>query len=517
VKLLSLPLLLTSLLFAQDGVILEGTITNKVTHAPVAGATVSAWSKDSYTTTTDDRGAYRITGMKPGQYSFRVSKTGFLERELFGSFVDLPLRVAGASTKLDAQLTPFATIRGRVLDPEGNPAPHAQVGFSPQDLIETDNDGNFLFDQLRPGTYTLMARPKSTEVTSQDSERTAVVLTFFPSSIRRAQAQPIVVRGGDDLSGIEIRLRSTRVYRIRGIVLDETGEPVPRPTVKLQTQGPELLIGGMAAQILPGARVSQYLVGGGQPPLEEAYVLAGDDGKFEFPAVPPGQWLLRGEKETTLGGRTIEITIADQDIDDLQISFRPRLTLSGVVDWGDREIPEASRKAGFMVYGPSSGGAYASPDGTLHFSIMSAGRYRIVPNPADTPPGYYLASIRLGDQEILGQSVELTPESPAIKVTYRPNAGRVRGLVEKGAGATVLLWPRTLASDVIPLMQCDSAGAFEFANVAPGDYSLLALDRLDRAQQYDDFLRSVLPGAARVAVQESSTATANLPLLHWPD
>jgi len=60
----------------------------------------------------------------------------------------------------------------------------------------------------------------------ESTERTAVVPTYFPSAMNLADAELIQVRPGANLNGFDIHLRTPRVYRVRGRVLDETGKPV---------------------------------------------------------------------------------------------------------------------------------------------------------------------------------------------------------------------------------------------------------------------------------------------------
>ena len=60
------------LLAAQDGATVEGTITNRVTQAPLSGVAVTlsmlGQPRHQYTGTTDASGAYRIANVQPGPY-----------------------------------------------------------------------------------------------------------------------------------------------------------------------------------------------------------------------------------------------------------------------------------------------------------------------------------------------------------------------------------------------------------------------------------------------------------------
>ena len=72
-KFLSAFLAVSSALFAQ---VIEGTVVNSITKIPISGATVTieAAGRAAYQATTDANGAFRIEGVKDGQYTAKFSK-----------------------------------------------------------------------------------------------------------------------------------------------------------------------------------------------------------------------------------------------------------------------------------------------------------------------------------------------------------------------------------------------------------------------------------------------------------
>jgi hypothetical protein len=148
---------------------------------------------------------------------------------------------------------------------------------------------------------------------------------------------------------------------------------------------------------------------------------------------------------------------------------------------------------------------------------VQPGRYRIVPTLGSTP-GFYSAAIMLGGRNVLGQEVELTAATPAIQVVYKPNPGSVRGTVDQGEGATVLLWPE--GSDIpefVPAVVAGSRGEFEFRGLAPGEYLLVAFDHIPASGGTETFVRGAVAGGTRVQVQEGGSESVQIPLIHWPD
>jgi hypothetical protein len=515
---------------AQPAATVQGVVTNSVTHAGIGGVAVTLWTQQAvrYNATTDDSGAWQIVGVKPGRYYSRYDKSGFVEPPHEGPLggAPLPVGAGGNPIQLNATLDPLATLRGRVLDPEGKPAAGVEVGINSFVSVKTDGEGQFVLTGVRPGTYTLVARPKPDET----NQRTQTVATYYPSVTDRAQAAAVVVRGGDDLPGFDIRQRTSPVYRVRGVVLDENGKPLQRATVKLISKSTESTLSGQMTFGTAAGSVRYYF---GSPGLEteEASAVSGTDGGFEFPSVPPGEWQMRAESEPKRDSRqnvtlnwsaTIPATVTDHDLDDLQIRFPATFTLEAAVDWGDQPPPEASRRnlpiALLLIPADATGPTVPRfPSGTgelSRFENVAAGRYRLVPMPGILP-GYYPSAVLLEGRDVLGQLVDLSPGIPPLRIVYKPQAGTIRGTVENGVGATVLLWPQSDSTlDLVRAVQAGPGGAFEFGTLAPDTYDVLAIDRQDLERQPESVIRSFPSSATAVQVDASGSPSIALPLTH---
>lgn len=516
--------------YAEDGATVQGAVTNSATQAGLSGVSVTLWTQQAvhYNATTDDTGAWRISGMKPGRYYSRFEKSGFIEPPHESPLTDAPLSVGtgGPPIQLDAQLVPLATLRGRVLEPDGKPAADVEIESGAFASVKTDEDGQFTLNGVRPGSYTLKARRKPVENVPKEASRIEIVPTYYPSAIDVAEAAKVVVRGGEDLSGFEIRLRSSPVYRVRGMVLDETGEPLPNASVQLRPRsGGSLLTGQMTL-----GNAFRYFFTGQGLEKEEAATASAADGTFEFPSVRPGDWVLSVETEPRRDSaknltfaRTdgVEARVTDHDLVDLRIRFPETFTLQAALDWGDTPPPKLDpRVMVTLLLIPAGGGGLTLPrmgiraEDRLRYENITAGRYRIVPMPL-LVPGYYLAGALLAGQDVLGQEVELNPATPVLRLQYRPNASTVRGIVDKGEGATVLFWPPSAgAPDLVRAVQAGAGGAFEFSNVAPGDYFVMAVDRQNLESRLEALIRDSASSATRVHVDEGSSPSVSLPLTH---
>lgn len=530
-------LLTTRLLIAQNtspqstGAI-EGRVTSSATGFGIPGVSVEIRSGPTpYNTTTDESGAYRLTGLKYGNYGSTISKTGYERGQdsLLGQ-----IRIFGPDpVRFDIQMVPWTTLQGRVVDPDGKPAAKVRVRLGPRRDTEsvTDEKGSFVFDKLSAGSYTLRAEPEAT-VKAKNGSPVETVPTYFPSSMDISQAETITIRGGDNLPNYEIRLRTSAVYRVRGVVLDEEGKPAPHATVKLlrpKGQGTQ----GYGMSMMPDGSIGS-MVTGPAAAKPETEIAAGKDGEFEFPSVQPGDWHIQAEYDPASDAveRVIEpsggtsIAVTGHDIDDIQIRLASPFQLDYSVDWGESKPPPLAGKMSLVQLMPLDGQPGPEiPAESRPYEVLAPGRYRIVPPGFIVPPhfevsGFYVASVLLGGRDVLGQEVELTPGSPPLRVVVKQSAGIVRGTVEQGEGATVVLVSQSpqgaYGLSFIRTVKCGTGGTFEVPNLIPGDYLAWAFDRVDtRALLARSFPSGDLSGAIRVKVEESTTTFAQLRAARW--
>jgi len=503
---------------AQTGGTLEGTVVSRATGAGIPGVSVTLYTRQAvrYTAITDATGGFRVTDMSPGTYEGRYEKP---------RFADGRSAAAALNSKLHVEMTPQVKLSGRVTDSAGKPAPNVAVdwfrdGAGSQAFV-TGDDGSFMFDNLEPGSYTLRARPRAIPKPSS-ADGTSVATTYYPSVTSLAEARPILVRG-DDLSGYEIRLQTVPVHAIRGVVLDENGKPV--------TEGYAWLLPVIQQSERIGGSSSDHfeLWPAGQATGPEEFRMATrEDGTFEFPAVPSGDWRVVGQ------GRRIPMSkdapfidisptgselvlLGRQDVEGIQVRVAPYLSITGVADFGD--VP--NHPAGGFSAPPADGqsslppvGPPAQRDGTIRLSNVSPGLHRIVPVYVNG----YSTAVFLGGLDVTGQMVTLAPGSPSIRVVYKAAAGKVTGTSDKCDGVTVMLVPQQ-ADGKTPgrMTQCQAGGTFEISGVAPGDYYAAAFEGLGPTYPRDPaLLTRVRSIGARVKVEQSAATPLELKATRWP-
>ena len=168
-----------------------------------------------------------------------------------------------------------------------------------------------------------------------------------------------------------------------------------------------------------------------------------------------------------------------------------------------------------IVDGPSTYSVYADVDGEGRFHLKGVypGRYRINPS---SVAGHYLAQVRLGEQDVTGQTVDLARGGPRIRLVYRSDVGSVRGSVENGANSTVVLLGNG-GWDFPANVHCMPDGKFELTGLRPGEYSAVAFNRVEwDLLDEPGFVQRVTRGAAAVRVDPGGVASVDLRLTVWP-
>ncbi|MBZ5674175.1 MAG: carboxypeptidase-like regulatory domain-containing protein [Acidobacteriia bacterium] len=506
---------IAALLPAQNTVTIEGVVVDAVTNAGIGGANVQLIGSGPYIGLTDEAGVFRFTGLHPGDYIASAEKPGYLGRAQFPFHIGAD----GSPVQPRLKLLPPATLRGRVLGIDGKPA-RATVDLGPyRGIAQTNDDGYFTFDQLPPGSFTLLARPDIAEstLTQEGLRTTALVPTYYPSSLERSQAESITIRAGVELSGYEIRLQSSPVYRVSGVVLDLDGNPAADAVVQLFDRGADGLTAYNGRQVFSIRRSS----------LPDTFnatqsTTTGDDGTFEFPSVWPGDWIVRVESDLVrdeihqrdvilFGSETI--SLGRRDLDDLKIQLRMPFDFSGTVDDGDASPSIAGSVAVTLTGETGYFGGTIRPDidGRLRFEGVIPGRYLISTEAA----GNYYAAALLGSSDVTGKTVELTVSSPPMRVVLK-HGGTVRWTLDQSGSWAVVLWPQTLTG--IGYSISSPLTTSQLTGIPPGTYYAIALDRFDvRTMADTPHLRELVPRATSVHVDEGLDTFVQLKINHAPD
>jgi 5-hydroxyisourate hydrolase-like protein (transthyretin family) len=482
--------------WGQDTGSIEGVVTNSATHTPVANVRVvvdhasGPEPNQPHVAVTDVSGVYRVDQLAPRDYVVTFSANTYV------ATTSPVVHVSSATVRVNADLSPSATLHGRVLDDEGQPAAEQTVeiyryrGGQPT-TVKSDAEGRFDFPKVSSGMYAVGVRPAP-----KPKDGTALAPTWSPGVTDRAQAERVIVRPGAEVAGLEIRLRRVPVWTIEGTVSDEAGHA----------------LGGIALKLRPADEW--------QP--DEASTVTSGDGAFHFNGVRPGEWRLSASGAGKAGFASV--LIDKHDVERVAVRLLPPFALEGVVERDEPRDAEGKRKVSGVSLDPEGGQgkrelAFHQQDGAIRFPKVHPGRYTIFP--LGYIPGYYLESVKLGDRDVMSRPVDLSDGAIPFRVIYRNNAGRVRGTVEKCSGSTVVLLPQDealLDGQFIRTAKCDGSGRFEVGSLKPGEYYAFAFDRVDNSAFTDvTFVRNLRSLAASVHVEAGQAADVDLKVTPWPE
>jgi hypothetical protein len=515
--------------------VVEGTVVNKITSAGISGATVLLLgpNRNRYEATTDLAGNFRIAGVKPGDYRPNVTKEGFTSdsNDALPGFSSTT-HVGSDPVRMRLTLIPPATLRGRVFGVDGEPAAKINVILYPNPRASeavTAEDGSFAFEDVQPGTVTLLAQPKVVHAApGKDGVRIETVPTYFPSTPDRAAAAPITVQAGVVQGGYDVRLQTAPVYRVRGVVLQEDGKPAAKAVVNLVSKSPGGPDIGTFISFAGNALTFSIRDGlGVRTQMRDDPVVTETDGVFEFPSVQAGEYVLEAESDTVRdeGRREINhygnttITVGRRDMDDLRIQLTQPFDISYSLQLADG-TPVPATVFAMVRLAPEDGLRGATgrrqEDGTGRFDYVTPGRYRILAEVQAGGSRQYVTAAFLGANNVLGQIVELSRASPPLRIVLKP-AGTIRGVVEgiaeNGVEATVVLMPQNLTGTGRTL-RTDAQGIFEVSGLPPGGYYVIALDRFDLRMMMDTRqLMGLVPRASTVKAEEGATTSVQLRLI----
>lgn len=225
---------------------------------------------------TDDRGVYRFSGLPPGEYIVSASEniqhgdagrgrmggeymsginslavTYYQNATSIGSATPIKVEAGEDEKNIDITLSdrPLYTLSGIVRSRRDNrPLARAQVTLVNKDesrsvpqsmpyaeaqpVSETDEQGQWAFNEIPDGNYTLIVQPPydieemATTTTTSSSDAPEQTRTIAHNRKKLILKQLDVKIGGRDVTGMLIEM--TEGARISGTVTVEGGKPLPR-------------------------------------------------------------------------------------------------------------------------------------------------------------------------------------------------------------------------------------------------------------------------------------------------
>ncbi len=488
-----------------------------------------------YAATTGVDGKFRIDKVEPGSYRLRAERQGFLRQEygagnryMMGTTVKVE---AGQELRdLKFALLPQAVITGRVLDSDGEPLARVQIQalrrryvrgrqqLMPFGAVMTLDTGEFRISDLAPGRYWIAATYRAQMMfggaparNTGDKPEETYVTTYYPDSLDSAGAQYVELKAGQELPGVDIRMRSGRVYRIRGKV---TGSN-PDRNLRLMIMSRDTALFGFAGM---GTVVKE-------------------DGTFEIGGVPQGSYYIAAmpmQGVMSVQGK-VAVDVGQENVENVTLVLGGGSSLRGSIRI-DGDVQQLERRLGKKVtfesvriqpapielrsYGGVSS-ATANADGSFVLSNIAPDKYRltVMGIPRDT----YLKSIRIGDQDVLSSGFEVAAGTDAnVQINLGVGLGEITGVVQDAkqqpaSGAMVTLLPDAAKwerSDLYRVASTDQNGQFTLRGIAPGDYSLYAWEDVEPGGYMDpEFVKAHEARGHKVSVKPESQQQVTLSLV----
>lgn len=473
--------------------------------------------KKSFKVTTDASGKFRFDRVDPGEYYLTGTHAGFLDEHYKpgshqGSEGKLHLAAGDEMTGIVLRMTPQGAVSGRVQDEDGDPVPNAVVTamsysystghrqLQPVDTSTSNDRGEYRLGKLPPGQYYISAStvrmdPLGTlpPPPKDGSPEMGYVSTYYPRTADVALAVKVDVSAAADLTGFTIQLQKSKVVRIKGQALAADGTPMK---------------GG------------QVMLMNARNPASMQMGMLNSEGRFELGNIQPGSYMLmtvqmNGSKPSLT---TQPLVVPEDGLSNAKIGAQSERNIQGRIVAADGKIE--IRGLSVMLEGDEGSAIMpvigrATESGALTFKVTPAPYRLMFPN---VPPGTYLKSIMLNGRETLGKPLDFSTGAGDLLVTLGTDGGQVDAAVSLSDkplfDATVVLlpadpgrrFPETTKSE-----STDETGHVVLKDVPPGDYLVLAWEKVESGEWFDpDVLKAVEKQAARITVAPKGTGKVEL-------
>ena len=440
-------------------------------------------------TRADDRGAYRIAGLRPGEY--------------------LVCACARDVIPFDGVLL-------------------TTIASQPSQLL----------------ALAARAIKQGSDVAGLDDTLRTYPPTFYPNSTTIAQAERVTVAPGEERTGVDISVTAVRAARISGAISGAPG-PTTAAWIRLVPAGegdngaaigaiPPMLVQPDGRFDFAGVPPGQYVLKVRHLPLPEgaitgpsgaALALAGNRAAGPAPPTRGGAGAIYWAEEL--------ITVSGSDVRGLSVPFRPGPRLTGRLEFTGNQPPPAPEALartgiGFTSIGtsPEIGIARVAADATFVVDGVLPGSYVVSPRITLPNPNWTVKSVSLGGVDITDMPLDVASRDvTGIVITYgdAPLAllnGTVVGQpVPLVDDLTALVFPAdrrywtspAAAGRRFRAAAISASGAFSIAGLAPGDYFVVAVPDDAIAEWQDARRLDVLARTAeRVVLAEGGKATVTI-------
>ncbi|HVS20010.1 MAG TPA: carboxypeptidase-like regulatory domain-containing protein, partial [Planctomycetota bacterium] len=416
------------------------------------------------TSATD--GTFLLEGLTPGALSLVASAAGFAESG------PAPVDLQAAQVLEDVRLTlrMGGRILGEIYDSSGERQAGAPIlaqnptNFSGQKWATADSNGEFVFENLAPGTWQVMTMPGRGSIDSVEGSDESADFSRIFSEMKFQMAE--VVEGQD--AHVVLGGRPADPVHVRGRVR-AGGVPQAGALVNFMADGGAEQGGGMGAF---------------------KFTTTAKDGSYALELDRSGGYMVQVQKLVGSSGQQqsvqLHFTLPDEREQTLDLEL-PVGSITGLVRGPDGQPLGGARVSLTLEGGVSNltfgGGQYAEiatkPDGTYELVWLRAGKYSVSAGGPlmggmfgggeDAPARAVRAGVRVGDGDRV-DGIDFRLKAP----------GRLVGTVSDASGkpvADAAVFVRDEHGNLlerISLAATDAAGRFTYSGIGAGRYQVHA-------------------------------------------
>jgi hypothetical protein len=504
---------------------LRGTVISVSTGEPVSRATVQLNVPSGVAQLSGPDGKFIFTNLPRGQYVATALKPGYFNEEELGRGYAAKNTVAHVPSSEDLllKLTPEGVIYGEVKNEDGDPIEGIRVKVmrlrvaeghrivEPQGEISTDDEGAFRVADLRPGRYSV----SFTQVTrgfirfvsdlhrKQEAEQ-GYASEFYPGVGDAESAAVIELKAGAQAQLTQI-LKRQRLFEISGVV--RGGDPEGTFNLMIRDASGDYVPENMKIDQKRG----QFQIVGVP---EGTYTLLAKGQRRRGPPPEESKPMLSATQLVQLTSDVTGVVLALQPANSVEIQVRDEIPPDGsnvlhqaVVRFVSLESPQFSP----AIQAPILAGERVT---TAQLDDIQPGTYRIEATPNQQG---YIASLRCGRTDLLREDLAVAAGAalPPIEVTLRNDGAQLNVSVldeNQRRAASVVIYSQEYPRRSL-LVQLDDTGSASRANLAPGTYSLIAVDDADDLEFRNPLaMQKYLGDATEVTLQPGDKTSVRVKL-----
>jgi protocatechuate 3,4-dioxygenase beta subunit len=477
------------------GGVVTGTVFDEKGRPSVGTSVrVSRWSMSNGerrltsagSSSTDDRGIYRVYGLAPGQYVVHAIPRN---QTVSVSYIESVERIEETLARVNV--------------------------VSGGGVVWTGDSGVSIQVPELPGN---------------DDAREGYAPVYYPSTLDLAAAQAVDVGVSQEKTGIDLNLQQVPLATITGQVLVPPGISMTNIRIRLVNTG--VTVPGMSTPSSRAGRDGAFTFRA-VPPGQYRAVAVNTARNVPANAVAPllgGVALPPGNNRLQFWAAA-DVQVFGQPVNGLTMVMQPGQVVSGqVVFQGTALPPPENLRRVRLSLSPASSASQAgissvstNLDENGHFQFLGVvpGEYRL--RASSGVSGWWAKSAMAGGRDVLDSMLTVTErESIAnLTLTMVDRSAGVRGVLQDAmsrptADYTVILFPADPRywlplSRRIHATRPATDGQFAFSALPAGDYRLAAVTDVESGAWYDpEFLRQLLAASIPIPIGEGEARVQNM-------